>query len=96
MANSENQCSGFVLPRSGVVPGLPPTVDTGLNARDTIEGRPDVETENGAAIGERGGGVVVDDIPDFFACFRTVDDPVMSVEWWLGAIPGEFSKVRRW
>jgi len=86
---------GFVLPRHGICPGLLPTVDTDLNAGDTIEGGPNIETEHGAAVGERRGGVVVDDVSDFFACFWTVDDPVVSIEWWLSAISGKFTEVRR-
>jgi len=85
----------FVLPCRGTRPCLLPTVDTGLNTRDTIEGGTNVETEHGATVGERRSGVVVDDVSDFFACFWTVDDPVVSVEWWLSAVSGEFMEVRR-
>ena len=86
LAGSKNQGSGFILPRRCISPSLLPTIDAGLNACDTIEGGPNVEAEHGASIGERGGGVVVDDVSDFFACFWTVDDPVVSIEWWLGAV----------
>ena len=96
----KNQGSSFIIPRRGVGPSLLPTVDTGLNARDTIEGGSNVETEHGAAIGERRGGVVVNDVSDFFTCLWAVDDPVVSVEWWLGAVWGELKcqdvKGRDW
>jgi hypothetical protein len=85
--------SGLVFPRRGIAPNLLPTFNTGLDTRDTIEGGSDVQAEHGAAVRERRGGVVVDDVSDFFACFRTVDDPVVSVKRWLGAIWVE-SEVR--
>jgi len=91
----KTQCLSFIFPRCGTCPGLLPAIDTGLNTGDIIEGGPNIETEHGAAVGERRGGVVVDDVSDFFACFWTVDDPVVSIEWWLGVIWDEFTGVRR-
>jgi hypothetical protein len=57
-----------------------------LNARDAIESGPDVKAEHGAAVRKRRSGVIVDDISDFFARLWTVDDPIVPVEWWLGAV----------
>jgi len=57
-----------------------------LNTRDAIEGRPNVETKDRTAVWEGRSGIVVDDVSDFFACLWTVDDPVVSVEWGLGAV----------
>jgi len=51
----------------------------GLNTRDAIEGRPNVETEHAAAVWEGRSRIVVD-VLDFFACLWTVDDPAVSVE----------------
>ena len=82
----------MIFPRRGVTPSLLPTVDTCLNARNAIEGRADVETEHRAAIGERRSGVVVNDVSDFFTRLWTVEDPVMLVEWRLGAI---FERVQK-
>jgi len=76
----------LVFPRRSITPDQLPTIDTGLNTRDAIEGGPNVETEHGAAIGEGRSGIVVDDVSDFFACLWTVDDPVVSVKWGLGAV----------
>jgi hypothetical protein len=78
--------SSFVFPRRGIGPGLLPTIDASLNARDTIESGPDVKTEHGAAVRKRRSGVVVDDISNFFTRLWTVDDPIVSVEWWPGAV----------
>ena len=78
--------SSLIFPRRSVTPNLLPTIGAGLNTRDTIEGRPNIETEHGAAFGERRSGIVVDDISDFIACLWTMDDPVVSVEWRLSAV----------
>ena len=86
LAGSENRGSGFILPRRGISPGILPTIDAGLNARDAIEGGPNVKAEHGASVGERRGGVVVDNISDFLARLWAVDDPVVSIEWWLGTV----------
>ena len=59
--------SSLIFPRRSVTPGLLPTIDTGLDTRDAIEGGPNVEAEHGAAVGERGSGIVVDDVSNFFA-----------------------------
>ena len=88
----KNQSSSLVLPRRGITPSLLPPIDTGLDTCNAIQGGPNVETEHGAAVGERRSGVVVDDISELFACLWTVDDPVVSIEWWLGAILGEFGR----
>ena len=77
--------SGIIFPRRSITPDLLPTVDTGLHTRNAIEGGANIETEYRTAVGERRGRVVVDDVSDIFACPRTVDDPVVSVERWLGA-----------
>ena len=53
-----------------------------LDAADTIQGRANVEREDGRPIGLRGRRVVVDDIADFFAR-SPLDYPVVSVEWRL-------------
>ena len=82
--------SSFIFPRCSVTPNLLPTIGTGLNTRDTIEGRPNVKTEHGAAVGERRSGIIVDNVSDFITCLWTMDDPVVSVEWRLGAGWGEF------
>jgi len=74
----------LIFPRRGITPNILPTIDAGLDTRDTIESRSNVETEHGAAIRERRGRVVVDDVSDFFARLLAVDNPVVSVEWWLG------------
>ena len=86
--------SSLTFPRRGITPSLFPTADASLNTRDAIEGGPNIEAEHGAAVGKRRGGVVVDDVSEFFACLWTMDNPVASIEWWLGAI-GTSSKVRR-
>jgi len=76
----------LVFPRRGVIPNLLPTINPGLDARDTIQSGSNVETEHGATIGGRRGRVVVDDVSDFFACLLAMDNPVVSVERCLGAI----------
>ena len=81
-----NRASSLIFPRRGITPDLLPTVDTGLDTRDTIEGGSNVETEDGAAVGERRSRVIIDDVSDLFPRLRTVDDPVVSVEWWLSAV----------
>jgi len=44
--------SSLIFPRRSITPTQLPTTDTGLDTRDTIEGRPNVETEHRVAIGE--------------------------------------------
>ena len=88
----KNQSSGIVLPRRGITPSLLPSTDTSLDTCNAIQSRPNVETKHRAAVGERRSGVVVDDVSELFACLWTVDDPVVSIEWWLGAIFGEFGR----
>ena len=83
-----------MCPCGSITPSILPTINTGLNTHDAIKGKPNVETERGTAVGERRGGVVVDDVSEFFAYLWTMDNPVVSIEWWLGAI-GTSSKVRR-
>ena len=78
--------SGLVFPGRGIGPDLFPTVDASLNTRDAIQSGPDVEAEHGAAVGKRRSGVIVDDVSNFFARLWTVDDPIVSVERWLGAV----------
>ena len=87
---SMNVDSSSTFPRRSITPNVLPTINTGLNARDAIERRPNVEAEYGAAVGERRSGVVVDDVSDFFACPWTMNDPIVSIEWRLGA-----SKIRK-
>jgi len=82
----------LIFPRHGVTPNLLPTIDTCLNARNAIEGGSNVEAERRAAVGERRSGVVVDDVSDLLSRLWTVEDPVMSIEWRLGAI---FERVRK-
>ena len=91
---SNVQTLSFIFPRGGIIPSLLPAINTGLNTRDAIEGGPNIETEHGAAVGKGRGGVVVDDVSQFFACLRTVDNPVVSVKWWLRAV-GTSSNVRK-
>jgi len=55
-----------------------------LDTRETVEGRPNVEAEDRAAVGKGRGGVVIYDVSNLFARLWTVDDPVVSVERWLG------------
>ena len=82
--------SSLIFPRRSVTPDLFPTIGMRLNTCDTIEGRPNVKTEHGAAVGERRSRIVVNDVSDFIACLWTMDDPVVSVEWRLGAGWSEF------
>ena len=91
---SNVQTLSFIFPRGGIIPSLLPAVNTGLNTRDAIEGGPNIETEHGAAVGKGRGGVVVDDVSEFFACLWTVDNPVVSVKWRLRAV-GTYAKVRK-
>ena len=86
--------SSFILPRRSICPHPLPTVDASLNARNTIESGPNVETEHCAAVGKGRGGVVVDDVSDFFTRLRTVDDPIVSVERWFGTIEDWVRKRR--
>ena len=78
--------SSLIFSCRSVTPDLFPTADAGMDTRDAIKGRSNVETEHGTAIGERRSGIVVDDVSNFFACLWTVDDPVVTVEWGLGAV----------
>ena len=47
---------------------LLPTLNTGSNACDTTKGRLNFGTDRGAAVRERRGGVVLDDVSDFRVC----------------------------
>jgi len=82
----------LIFPRRGVTPNLLPTIDTCLNARNAVENGPNVEAEHRAAVGERRSGVVIDDVSDLLSRLWTAEDPVMSIEWRLGAI---FERVRK-
>jgi len=61
----------MIFPRRSVTPNLLPTIGTGLNTRDAVEGRPNVGTEHGTAVRERS-RIVVDNVSDFFACLWTI------------------------
>ena len=89
-AGPQKSSSSLIFPRRSSIPGLLPTVDAGLDAGNAIEGGPNVEAEDWAAIGERRGGVVVDDVSDIFSRIWAVDNPIVSIEWWLGAVWGGF------
>ena len=57
-----------------------------LDTRETIESRSDIEAEHRAAVGKGRSGIVVDNVSDFLTRLWTVNDPIMSVEWWFGAV----------
>ena len=80
------QGSSFIFPRRGTSPDLLPTSNTSLDPGDAIKSRSNVETEHGATVGEGRSGIVVDDVSDILTRFWTVDDPVVSIEWWLGTV----------
>ena len=39
-----------------------------------------IETERGATLGERSSRVAVNNVPDFFTCPSTMNDPVILTE----------------
>jgi len=80
----------MIFPRHSITPDLLPTIGTGLNTCDTIKDRPNIETEHGVTVRESRSGIVVDDVSDFIARLWTIDDPVVSVKWRLGAAQSEF------
>ena len=81
-----SQGSSLIFPYHGVTPSLLPTADASLDTNDAIKGRLNVKTKHKTAVGERSGGVVVDDVSDFFVCLWVMDDPVVSVKWSLGTV----------
>jgi hypothetical protein len=59
--------------------------DAHADTADAVQGRANVEREDGRPVRQRWRAVIIDNISDFFAGRTPPDDPVVAVEWWFVA-----------
>lgn len=52
-----------------------------FHAPEAVQGRSNIQREDGRTIGLWGSRVVVDDVSHLFARLRSAYDPVMAIEW---------------